>query len=132
MLRGTERIRLARERLWKNHVNPYAPVIARIRAYRKRKEEEWQVVLEWRKQNPKPPMSGSTIERVQAYRKRKVEERNIYVPVSTRRYIMAENVKVAFPDEHYAWLEEVRKARGWDSIQEAIRSVAQQLQFPQQ
>ena len=50
---------------------------------------------------------------------------NIYVPVSTYMVIMAKNLKVAFPDEHYDWLEEVRRERGWDSIQEAVRSIVE-------
>ena len=36
---------------------------------------------------------------------------------------MAESIKLTVPDEHYGWLEQVRKARGWDSIQEAVRSI---------
>ena len=50
---------------------------------------------------------------------------NIYVPVCTYIVIMAKNLKLAFPDEHYDWLEGVRKERGWDSIQEAVRSIVE-------
>lgn len=36
---------------------------------------------------------------------------------------MSKNIPLTIPDEHYNWLEEVRKRRGWEKIQEAIRSV---------
>ena len=36
---------------------------------------------------------------------------------------MVENFKLTVTDEHYGWLEQIRKARGWDSIQEAVRSI---------
>ena len=36
---------------------------------------------------------------------------------------MAESIKLTVPYEHYGYLEQVRKARGWDSIQEAVRSI---------
>lgn len=36
---------------------------------------------------------------------------------------MSQRVTVSIPDDHYAWLEEVRKRRGWDTIPAAIRSV---------
>ena len=36
---------------------------------------------------------------------------------------MSERVYLTIPDDHYKWLENVRKSRGWDSVQDAIRSV---------
>jgi hypothetical protein len=49
--------------------------------------------------------------------------RNIYALVSTCKNSMVEHFKLTVTDEHYGWLEQVRKARGWDSIQEAVRSI---------
>lgn len=40
---------------------------------------------------------------------------------------MSERVTVTFPDEHYAWLLEVMKRRGWTNVQAAIRSLVEDL-----
>ncbi len=36
---------------------------------------------------------------------------------------MSEKVTLTIPDLHYAWLEQVMKRRGWDNVQDAIRSL---------
>lgn len=36
---------------------------------------------------------------------------------------MSQKVTVAIPELHYNWLVEVMTRRGWDSVQDAIRSV---------
>lgn len=36
---------------------------------------------------------------------------------------MSERVTLTIPDLHYNWLIEVQKRRGWDNVQDAIRSV---------
>lgn len=36
---------------------------------------------------------------------------------------MSEKVTLTIPDLHYTWLEVVMKRRGWDSVQDAIRSL---------
>jgi len=87
MRNGINRIRNAREKYWEKHTNPYAPAIARIKAYRAKRN------------------------------------RNIYALASTCKNIMVENFKLTITDEHYGWLEQVRKTRGWDSIQDAVRSI---------
>ncbi len=36
---------------------------------------------------------------------------------------MSRRVTITIPDEHYDWLEIVMKRRGWESVQDAIRSL---------
>jgi len=36
---------------------------------------------------------------------------------------MSQRITITIPDEHYDWLEEVKKNRGWDSVQGAVRSL---------
>lgn len=36
---------------------------------------------------------------------------------------MSQRITITIPDEHYDWLEDVMKRRGWDSVQGAVRSL---------
>jgi predicted CopG family antitoxin len=36
---------------------------------------------------------------------------------------MSHRVTITIPDEHYDWLETVMKKRGWENVQDAIRSL---------
>ncbi|MBU0777947.1 ribbon-helix-helix domain-containing protein [Patescibacteria group bacterium] len=36
---------------------------------------------------------------------------------------MSRRVTITIPDEHYDWLETVMKRRGWENVQDAIRSL---------
>lgn len=36
---------------------------------------------------------------------------------------MSQKVTVTIPDLHYNWLVELRTRRGWDSVQDTIRSL---------
>jgi len=36
---------------------------------------------------------------------------------------MSQRITITIPDEHYDWLEDVKKRRGWDSVQGAVRSL---------
>ena len=36
---------------------------------------------------------------------------------------MSQRITITIPDEHYDWLEIVMKRRGWENVQDAIRSL---------
>ena len=36
---------------------------------------------------------------------------------------MSRRITITIPDEHYDWLEIVMKRRGWESVQDAVRSL---------
>ena len=38
-------------------------------------------------------------------------------------HIMSRRLVAAIPDEHYAWLEDVRTKKGLESVQDALRAV---------
>lgn len=47
----------------------------------------------------------------------------LYTKITYESDNMSQRIVLSLPDEHYNWLDEVRKRRGWETVQAAIRSL---------
>ena len=47
----------------------------------------------------------------------------LYTKITYKSDNMSQRIVLSLPDEHYNWLDEVRKRRGWETVQAAIRSL---------